>query len=249
MLEHGDLADYYQLKDFVIAVFPKLSPTYQQNYIIQLVNFAIHFHLKTANFPTDEIFKLYQFAVAEKAFIHDGILRDVEFTNICITGFNVQAQEWTNQFIEDHQQFLGKEERIYLVPFVHAYNRLFSNDFEGVILLLRAVNPKNNLKYLARIQSLLIRAFFECELNGIGNYRKPLYSYLVNLKSLMERNQSNTTIRKDAYLNFVDFVRKLIPLLDTPSNLTTFIKTEIAATKPIHFRKWLLEKLEALTAK
>ncbi len=243
--ESENLANYHAFKVHLLKIYPKLTRDYQKNFLLHLINFAINFSLQDEAIPIEEIFELYKIGVSEQIFLNNGQIRDTEFTNICITGFKLGYVEWVTAFIESHQQYLQESERIYLLPFVKAYHKLFTKDFEEVIKLLRNIKPKQHLKYHSRIQSLLIRAFFECKLHNIGHYEHVLTSYLNNLKLLMERNSKNTALKIDAHLNFIRFVKKLISLLDHPFEEKIFTETKLLleTTKPLILKSWLIEKL------
>ena len=248
MHEKKDLASYQNFKRHLFSVAPNLKIEYRRNFLLHLINFGINFRLKAEGITIKEIFELYQLGVQERLFVKNGYIRDIEFTNICITGFRLGQDTWVTHFIEDHITCLKDREKEYLLPLVLAYQKLFNKDFEGLIDLLRGVQPKQSLKYLSRIQSLLIRAFFECRLHNIGDYEQVLTAYLTNLKKLMERNQKNTTLKIEAHLNFVKMVKQLMLLLNNPFNKNTYAETAslIANTNPLIFKDWLIEKLKDL---
>jgi len=214
----GDLESYLDLKHHVFLNFDQLSVNHQNNFLLHLINFVISFKQSNEVLPADELWQLYKLGVTKKLFIQNDRMRDIEFANICIAGFHSKKEAWTQEFIAEHQQYLLPTETEYLIPFVEAYGQFFNQKFEKVIELLSKVNPTNNLKYLCRIKSLLIRAFFECILLQKGNYMTVLQAQLDSFKKLMERNQKNAAIRTSAYLNFIILCKKLLPLLDKQMN-------------------------------
>lgn len=246
--ELGDLTSYQSFKKHLLRVYPKLEPEYRKNFLLHLINFAINFNLREKSIPLQDIFELYQIGVAEKVLINNGKIRDIEFANICITGFRLGQDKWTNEFIEQYQTYLIDSEKAVLLPFVSAYEKLFNKDFEGVIETLKFLKPKQQLNYYPRIQALLIRAFFECVHHKIANYDLILNTYLTNFKKLMERNKKRNALKIDAYLNFIKIVNNLISLLKQPDDEKAFDNTKLllSETSPLIFQSWLNEKLEEI---
>ena len=245
MHESKNLESYKNFKTHLFKVENKLTLDHRKNFLLHLINFGINFRLAGEGISTKEIFELYQIGVQEQFFIKNDHLRDIEFTNICIFGFRLGQDEWVNNFINHHQCYLLELERTYLLPFVEAYQKLFNKEFESVIDLLKDVQPKHHLKYHSRIQSLLIRAFFECMLHNIGDYKNVLNAYLTNLKMLMNRNKKNTALKTGAYLNFIKILKKLIPLLNSSFDEIAHkqVTQLLNDTKPLIFKGWLVEKL------
>lgn len=249
-LHHSpDLTKYHAVKKFILQSFPKLNLPNKRDLIIHLINFVINFRLTSDELHFQEIFNLYQIGVENQLFIVNERMRDIEFVNIGMAGFGVNKIEWTHQFIKNHQAFLSENDREEIVPFVLAYGKLFQKDYEAVIDLLRTVNPKESLKNLFRIKSLLIRAFFECILQGVGNYSQAIQYQLAAFQKQMARDTKNAKTRTQAYLNFILIVKKMLHLLDQNSKIKPSIKSVeilINDTKPLVLAVWLKEKIKEI---
>ena len=236
---------YFQLKEKVFMHWKKLKTKHKTNLLVHLLNFIITNELLQKSFAFEEALGLYKIGIKEKLFIVNNKMRDIEFFNICMMSIKLESEEWTNNFIETHQQYLKKEIREFLVPLSYAYNALFQKDHEKVIYLLSKVNPSNNLNYLRKVKKLLVRAYVDGIIDGEENYKSPFYYEIDAFKKMMNRNGKLSDIKIEATINFINLTKKLVDLiLNKPYNIRQILdfETLILNTKPLILEKWLHEK-------
>lgn len=236
---------YFQLKDKILAYWDKLKHQHKTNLLVHLLNFSFANELLQKEFGHKEALDLYKVGIENKLFIVNGKMRDIEFINISMIGFKYESEEWTINFVERHKHYLSKEVSIFLVPLAYAYNANFRNDYEQVISILSKVNPLNNIIYLEKIKTLLIRAYFEAIIKGHETYRHPLYYEIESLKKMMGRNKKLALIRVESRNNFLNLVKKLLDLYDDKlvdlQKIHSF-EIHLSQTSPLVLKQWLTEK-------
>ena len=110
----------------------KLRRTHKTNFLVHLINFSITNVLVQKEMGYKESFELYKLGVKDQLFIINGRMRDIEFLNIGMIGFGLRELEWTEEFIQNHQQYLAEEVSFFLVPLIYAYKANFQNNYESL---------------------------------------------------------------------------------------------------------------------
>lgn len=240
---------YFSLKRQVLENWAQLKDKHQTNLLLHLINFSFTNELLVKEFGYTELFSLYQLGVKNQLFVINGKMRDTEFYNICMIGFNLKETDWTKSFIQSHQQYLPKKTRAFLVPLANAYNALFQNNYELVIDLLSKLNPINNLGYLNRIKRILIRAYFEGVMKGKEEYIRPLTYEIDSMKKMITRDKKLAVTKLQAAMNFLNLTKKLLHLHIyepvTNAQFSAFEK-QMNSTNPLILRNWLQEKLKEI---
>ncbi len=240
------VAFYFQYKERILSNWDQLKPKHKINLLVYLINFSFSNELIQKEVGFSEALSLYKLAIQEKLFVINGKMRDVEFFSICAIGFKLESREWTIEFIKTHKKYLPIEIGEFLVPLVYAYDAIFQKDYEKVILHLSRLKPVNNLHYLRKIKSLLIRAYFEGVINGKKEYQQPLKYEMNSFKKLMNRNDKLSNLKIQANLNFIALTEKLLTLIINQSHDLAKIQkveSQLAITNPLVLRNWLEEKI------
>jgi len=237
---------YFQLKKKVLANWHKLKTKHKTDLLIHLLNFSVTNELIQKENGYSEVFDLYKIGVREALFIINGKMRDIEFVNIGMIGFGLKEYQWTETFLQNHQQYISESLKDFLIPFLYAYKANAQQNYELVVELLSQVNPTNQLLYLAKIKSLLIRAYFEGLIIGEEAYENPLSHEIDSFKKMMTRNNKLSTLKKKSYLNFLSLMKKLVNLYtNKPINSEQLQSLEhlITNTTPLILKVWLHNKL------
>lgn len=240
---------YFKMKEKVLGCWNKLKIKHKTNLLVHLLNFSVTNGLIQQEFGYTESFALYKLGLKENLFIIDGKMRDVEFFNISSIALKLKEYEWTNSFIEKYQKYLSSEIRSFLVPLVYAYHANFQKNHNLVIKLLATLNPINQLQYLPKIKSLLIRAYFEGVVKGQEQYRSPLDYEIDSFKKMMTRNNKLSQLKTESYINYLSLTKKLLKLFtkkSISSNELVSFKLLLSNTKPIALRHWFDEKVEEI---
>lgn len=249
LYEEKSSAKYFQLKEQVIENWVYLKTKHKTNLLLHLISFSTTHEITIDEIDLKERLSLYKIGVVNKLFIIDNKMRDIEFFNICLIGFKIGEEEWTMEFIEQHQHFLSNEYKSFLIPLVYAYKALFERKPQVVIELLSKVNPANQLNYLNKIKSLLIRAYFELVLKGNDEYLTPLLYEIASTKKLFNRNDKLSLLKRKAMINFVILAKKLVSLfLKNNPVKEDFEEFErlLSTTTPLILRHWINDKFHQI---
>ncbi len=235
---------YFQLKKETLDNWNQLKRKDKTDLLVHLLNFSFINELIQKEFGHKEALNLYKLGIKDKLFVIDGKMRDIEFFNISMIGFKYESEEWVTNFIEVHKHYLPEKIRIFLVPLAYAYSAIFKNDYEQVINILKDINPSNNLVYLDKIKTLLIRAYFEAVIKENEAYRNPLHYEINSLKKMMERNEKLSSTKIESTNNFLTLTKKLLNLYDDKSielKKNHSFEILLSQTNPLLLRQWLTE--------
>lgn len=240
---------YFTIKENILHNWDFINKKNKTDLLVHLINFSITNEVLQKNFGYTETFQLYKIGVEEKLFIINGNMRDVEFINIGIVGFALKENNWTDQFIENNQNYLSHEVREFLIPLIYAYKANYNQDYALVIELLSTLNPINQLNYLHKIKSLLIRSYFEGILHGKEAYWNPLNHEMESLKKMMLRNNKLSPLKIKGNINFLKLTKKLVNLYWNKKVMFHQIHSFellLENTKPLLLKDWLKKKFEEI---
>lgn len=244
--EKNDIDHFYDTKEKILKQWNKLKQKHKFSLLVHLLNFSFTNDLIQKEFGHREALALYKIGIKDKLFIINGKMRDAEFLNISMIGFKYESKKWSSNFIEAHKKYLPEEISDFLVPLAYAYQAISQNDYKEVIHLISNLKPINKLNYLEKIKKLLIRAYYEGLNNGDENYRIPLMYEMESLNKMVSRNNKSSIQKKEANVNFLKIIKKLIHLSSNkPYSLQQVQSLELllSTTSPLILKSWLQQKL------
>ncbi len=242
-------AFYFQVKEEIFKHWNQLKLKHKTDLMIHLLNFTFTSEFLQQESGHKESLVLYKKGVADKVFIINEKMRDVEFMNIGMIGFRLKEDEWTESFIQTHQQYLSETAKDFIVPLIYAYKANFQKKYDLVIELLAPLNPTNQLRYLPKIKSLLIRAYFDGYMNGRTDYKTSLHYEIDSFKKMMNRNKKLSTIKINAYLNFLNSIKELLNIYTNNNQdleKMAVFEEQLRTTSPLILKQWLVEKITAI---
>jgi len=224
--------------------YKNITKNHQLNILVQLINFLVK-----KNQIEAECFSLYQFGIENQIFVINGKMRNIEIVNTYTLGVSLGKFEWVDHFLLSHEKYFPENERKYLTPFLKSYKALFKDNYQDVISLLKNVSPENNLFYLTKIKSLLIRAFFLAFLDGKIEFSSILDNELLSFQKLIERNKKLANNKKQSLLNFHFVFKKLFKLIKKDSYTQRDIKAVeqiMQQQSLISYQMWLQKELDKI---
>ena len=239
-LKESDNHDhYFRLKDLLEKYgleFPKEEATsiyvFTINYCTRQINKGNGAFLR-------EYFDLYKDLLKKEIIIVDNILPAAHFKNIVLAGCRLSEIDWTERFIDNYQQYLPANERENAVTFNRAQLYFYKKDYPKVIEQLQFVEY-HDLSYNLNSKTFLLCTYYE--LDEI----EALYSLLDSFGVFLKRHKNIPVRRRRSYKNLIRFVRRLSKILPGDEKATEKIKTDLAETKEIVSRAWLMEKINDL---
>ena len=109
--------------------------------------------------------------------------------------------------------------------------------YKKVLQLLHNVEL-NNISYALGAKTILVGTYF-----ALNEYQA-LESLLISFRIFILRNKLLAKNTKQGYLNFLKFTKKLISLAPYDKSGKEQLRKDIANTKNLMVRDWLLEQLD-----
>lgn len=239
-----DLNEFQNAKKYYSENRDLLSIRDQKLILTHLLNLMMRQVNKIGVSAYKEVLDLYKIGLASRVLIENDTLTIYTYNNIVSAGCVSEEYEWTAEFIEQYADYLSKPVKESTKDFALASLLFVKKEYSAVIDLLKAWDhPEIQFKINAR--TLLIRSGLEMFLTD-QSWDDVIESNCHSFKRFIQRNKVLPLPKKKAYLNFIDFIRKIIQLYYLPKRLVRkkqLIK-EIKETELLYGRKWLKEKLE-----
>jgi hypothetical protein len=209
-----------------------------------LVNAALRMiNEKDANLFS-ELWQLYQMGLEDGAiYAESGELSDTTFTNIVINGANLREYDWTARFIETNAPRLSQDIRDNAVALGQAFWNYQKGDYGQVVEILRDVRY-SSVAYAVRGRSLLLRTYFDQAASQGWNFSSEFYYHGEAFIRYVQRNKELSENRKQAYLNFIAFTRKIAKAAapDAAPGKMASLREEIESASQLIAKEWLLER-------
>ncbi len=227
---------YFKLKEYLKKyshVFPIDEAyeiyTYALNYCIRMTNTGIKNFL-------NEYFIVYKELLSKEIInFSDEEHGPPHFKNIILASLRLGEFDWTEKFIHDYKDQLPSDQRENAVTFNLAQLYFYKKDYGKVIRYLHQVEYED-LTYNLNSKVILMCTFYE--LDEI----EPLYSLIESFRVYLQRNNKIAANRKQNYINFIRFIKKLSKLISgDKKNIEKFID-ELKITNGVVSSDWLKKK-------
>jgi hypothetical protein len=233
---------YYELRQIMkkyIHLFPKEE-------VKEIYSTAISYCVNKGNKNFTEFhsetFTIYKEALEQDIILINNEISPTTFRNIVPIALRVEEFDWAENFIREYSKFVDIKYRDNAVQFSFARLEFYRKNYNLVLDHLNKVNYED-VWYNLNAKSILLLTYYELdELDA-------LESLLQAFKMYIRREKSLTTDRKDHYLNLIKFTLNLMKLSHKDKDKLTKLKTEIANTKGVVSKPWLLEKIDILLKK
>ena len=180
-----------------------------------------------------EAFELFRSGLKNETLLEDQMLSSFTYKNITRLGIALQENDWVEQFLEDYKKVLHPSERENSWRYNLAFVYFEQQKYKSAMQLLLQVEFKDVLNNLDA-RRMLLKSYFE-----LGEYNA-LDSLLDSFSRYIQR-QKKLGYHKENYHNLIRFVKSIIHKSTLDKNV---LKQQIANTKRLAEREWLLEKIE-----
>lgn len=200
------------------------------------INFCIRrYNEGSAGFLAEE-FELYKTALEKNILLVNGALSRFTYQNVVTLGLVLGEYDWVEDFLENYTQLLETRFRAANHSFNLARLEYFRRRFDKALDLLQRSDYEDLLLNLSA-KTLLLKIYFEtAEFNALDS--------LLDSMSNFVRRKKAIGYHRDNYLNLVRLMKKLLQTPIGDKAAREKLATEIAETKSVAEREWLLEKLE-----
>ena len=237
--ESENTQHYFELKKLIdqyIHLFPEEE-------IREIYYTAISYCIEKVNKGNQsfqiETFEIYKSALLNEVLIINNHLSPPDFRNIVFFALRVGEYSWAEYFIQSYAKYVDDKHRDNAVYFSMARLDFYRKNYRKVIEHLSKVNYED-VWYNLGSRTLLISTYYE-----LDEY-DALESLLMAFRMYIDREKSLTKDRKQSYINLIKFARKLILTNSKDTDKLIKLKEEIANTKNVVVKPWLLEKIEEL---
>ncbi|MEM1218185.1 MAG: hypothetical protein AAGH79_04710, partial [Bacteroidota bacterium] len=183
-----------------------------------------------------DLFELYQNGLQAQVFVENGQLSRFTYNNIIIAGLKRKAFDWVYQFIYDYKDQLEEKHRESSFRYNLAKYYFDKGDYQGAMPLLLQWEYNDVLQNL-NAKIMLAKMYYETE------ERESLEHALNSFQTYIYRKKI-LGYHRDIYLNFAQFLRKVLMVNPYDKNSIGTLRTAIQEQKALTEREWLVQQLE-----
>lgn len=235
----ADESHYFRLKDLLdkfALSFPLEEATqiytYAQNYCVRKIN-------KGNQKFIEELFELYKLLLEQKIIVVDNVLSPWYFRNITTVALRLGEYEWTEQFLNEYQQFLPEGFRQNAVSYNLAQVYFYQKKYSEVTRLLQEVDFED-YTYNLNSKAMLLAIYYETD------EIEPLYSLFESFRTYLNRHKDLPASRRQLYSNLIKYTKKLTRIMPGDRAAIEKLKKELEAAKNVASHGWLMEKIVEL---
>ena len=254
LLKGGDENLFFIIKKQFTQHINDIDIENQEVILVSLLNVAFQCIREEQTEYYEYIYDLYVLGLKNKVFTYKGYIDELTFTNISIIFFKVKTEQRMFRFFEDFKQYLRVEkveETLQLCHVLAAFSKAKTTKSEKdydrcIIIALEADRNLSNTLAILRNQLILLRAFFEVKI--IRGREEEFMLYRVGaLQQRIKRHKLGVE-KKESYLNFIAFCKKIIEKLSEPNRKEIFqtLEEKIQKTPNVFQKSWLIEKIGEL---
>ncbi len=231
---------YYKLKKLLTKNALQFPPSEANNMYNHALNYCVRGINKGISKFLREYFDLYCDLLNKEIIFEHGKIAPWLFKNIIVIALRLGEYEWTENFIKIYSSKLPLEFRDNAVTFNSAQLYFYQKKYDEVIRLLNQVEYED-LAYNLNSKLMLIAVYYETD------EIEPLYFLMDAFRVYLNRNKKLPTERKQIYINFIKFTKKLTKIIPGDKKAIEKLRLDISNTKGgIVNIKWLKEKIAEL---
>lgn len=215
------------------GLFPQLELReilgYAQNYCIRQIK-------KGHDTFSAELFTIYQRGLEYNVFIEDGYLSPWIFKNIVSVALRLKKYQWIEDFIEEYIEKLAPDFKETAYAYNQGYLFYHQKKYESALKSLNRVEF-TDVYYSLDTRKIMLMTYWE---QGAW---EPLISLIASFRIYLIRNKLISEGNREAYSNFLKSVKKLFRYREQGKGEAESLRKEIATTRPIVERDWLLSQI------
>ena len=232
-----------------------IPQTEQRELTFLLINCGFLNDSKGNNDYREYLFELYELGVENSFLALDGNISTNTYINAVIVSSATKRFYWAASFMEKYESFLALSTKEYATTLARSYWFFHQEKFEKAVTALRSMGGVGGIGvyskfwYGIRIRTLLLRTNFELAPHD-PFYLKQVRSDIISLRKMIETKGEINPERSSAYMNLIDFIEALCPLIKKAKKdiREELIEMERAVRQAefLIAKPWLLAKIEAL---
>ncbi len=187
------------------------------------------------------LFDLYKGMIDTRIiFVNNTYIIPAHFSNIVTIGLKLGHFDWIEQFIRNNQKHLDEQSQKSVPAYSLALLFYYRQQYNEALSELLKVEYTDYLAHI-RCKKLLLQTYYEL------NATEPLFALVGNFRGLLKRKELLSKTNRMAYRNFVNYTIRLYRIKIRGKKSLNELKGEIEQQHTIHDKKWLLDKIQALS--
>jgi hypothetical protein len=212
---------------------------FPQHELRDLYLIAINYCIKRLNRSDKrferETFDLYRSGLENRILFENNILSPYTYKNALAAGIMVGELAWTENSIETFKNFLPERDREMVYRYNLAIFYFRQNRYADAMTILAQLNLREPLHQLDA-RRMLIRIYYDSS-------EWAALSPLLDSTKIYLRRQTDLGYGGESYLNFINFLQKILKIDPKDSAGRAILRGGIEAEKYVAEREWLMSKL------
>jgi hypothetical protein len=209
----------------------------------KLFTYAVTYCINKLNLGKFEFiqhcFEIYKKGLNNDIFIINNQISTWEFKNIASISLRLREFDWTNKFISEYSIYLEDDEKDNIITYLKALISFYQHSFNDVVFLLQNVEY-SDLTYSLNSKAMLVGAYYELDEVDV------LSSFISSFRTFLNRKLILSESRKRAFINFLNFTRKLMSSRVADKTKILKLQKQIQEEKNVASKQWLLDKASEL---
>jgi len=237
---------FIHTKQEFTKIYNQLNKLEKNTLLRLLINYCIKAARKGKEL-SNAVFELYQLGLSDKAIFQQGLMTNASFFNIVGTAIKLKKFDWGVNFINEESYRLYEPQHDIYQTLAKAIFHFYKEEYVHSLMLLSNIKSINQIFMEISRRSLLLRAAFECYLKD-KSYAPILSANIESFRKFLNRKEVVTDSRKDAFINFVRFLKKIVRQYEKGWTTKEIITLKASLLNqpifPIEYKQWLLAHLE-----
>ena len=237
---------FIQIKQEFISNYEKLNKTEKIIVLRLLINFCLKASRKGKNL-NKSIFQLNQLGLTDGAIFQRGLMTNISFSNIVGTAIKLKEIDWAVNFIKKESYRLYEPQSDSYRSLLEASLYFYKEEYKDCLMLLSNMDSMSHIMMEISKRGLKLRAAFECYLKD-ENYAPMVTTNIESFNKFLSRKEVVTDLRKDAFSNFVRFLKRLFRKHEKGLDTKEIISMKDCLLRqdifPIEYKQWLLKHFE-----
>ncbi|HLP94621.1 MAG TPA: hypothetical protein VK168_11330 [Saprospiraceae bacterium] len=197
------------------------------------VNFCINrINLRQEQFLR-EIFELYRSGLESEVFLENGQITRLTYTNIAFAAMRLREFDWVLQFLNSYREHLPEVQRQGTYSFNLARFYCEKGDYRQAMALLLEMDF-DDVSHNLTAKAMLAKMYWETgEIVALDSLLASFAAYLRRKRQVSEQ-------QRQAYRNFVHFLKKSIALPPGDKAKKARLREEIKASALVAEKEWMV---------
>lgn len=233
VIDTGEIEYFDQLEIILIRYASLLDPLELKGVILYLHNFLATQRRKgTSAGLSERVHRLNLIGLQYHVFDLNGSIDTLQFANIIAIACYAREFDWASRFVQDQRQILTQKGRKEAVLLAEAEIAMAQEDFKQVVKLLEYNDFQLTIDHV-RAKILWLRASYELKSDP-----DQIATICTHLENLILRQVSF-----EMYKAVLEYI-KILKMLLAQKSSQRLITARIHRGKAVHYKDWLLEKVE-----